>query len=98
MKNKVNSMSIFTLQQDIIDNKPCKNPYEMTDEQLRTTLTEMGRSPNGTREQMISNITKADNSEYANDKIDISWTYCINLTTTNVLTLKIKMDIDGIVS
>ncbi|KAK3102203.1 hypothetical protein FSP39_009587 [Pinctada imbricata] len=45
----------------IIDNKPCFNPNEMTEEQLKTELTERGANSSGTREEMIARITKQDN-------------------------------------
>ncbi|VDH91582.1 Hypothetical predicted protein [Mytilus galloprovincialis] len=47
--------------QAIIDNKPCFNPHELTDEQIKQTLQERGKPINGTREQMIKRIMDQDN-------------------------------------
>ena len=47
--------------QAIIDNKPCFNPYELSDDQLKQTLQERGKPTNGTREQMIKRIVEQDN-------------------------------------
>ncbi|XP_048258717.1 uncharacterized protein LOC124137708 isoform X1 [Haliotis rufescens] len=47
---------------EMIDNKPCFNPYQMTDDQLRTELTERGMRANGTREHMIHYLTTPSNS------------------------------------
>jgi len=47
--------------QAIIDNKPCFNPYELTDDQLKMTLQERGKPINGTRDQMIKRIIEEDN-------------------------------------
>ncbi|ESO82597.1 hypothetical protein LOTGIDRAFT_236952 [Lottia gigantea] len=42
---------------EIIDNKPCFNPYQMTDDQLRTELTERGLSAEGSTKTMIQKLT-----------------------------------------
>ncbi|KAK6174798.1 hypothetical protein SNE40_013376 [Patella caerulea] len=42
---------------EIIDNKPCFNPYQMTDDQLRTELTERGKIAEGSRQTMINTLT-----------------------------------------
>ncbi|XP_048258681.1 uncharacterized protein LOC124137750 [Haliotis rufescens] len=47
---------------EMIDNKPCFNPYQMTDDQLRTELTERGMRAEGTREHMIKSLTTPSNS------------------------------------
>ncbi|CAG2189963.1 unnamed protein product [Mytilus edulis] len=47
--------------QAIIDNKPCFNPHELTDEQIKQTLQERGKPINGTRAQMIKRIMDQDN-------------------------------------
>ncbi|XP_046547048.1 uncharacterized protein LOC124257102 [Haliotis rubra] len=47
---------------EMIDNKPCFNPYQMTDDQLRTELTERGMRAEGTREQMINSLTTPSNT------------------------------------
>ncbi|CAG2196998.1 unnamed protein product [Mytilus edulis] len=46
---------------DLIDNKPCLNPAQTTDEELKQELSDRGHSTTGTREQMISRLTKPDN-------------------------------------
>jgi hypothetical protein len=49
--------------QKLIDNKPCLNPAEATDEQLKQELLERGKLTTGTREQMITRLTTPDNSK-----------------------------------
>ncbi|XP_046562965.1 uncharacterized protein LOC124271856 [Haliotis rubra] len=49
---------------EMISNKPCFNPYQMTDDQLRTELTERGMRAEGTREQMINSLTTPSNSQF----------------------------------
>ncbi|XP_076076028.1 uncharacterized protein LOC143046852 [Mytilus galloprovincialis] len=46
---------------DLIDNKPCLNPAQATDEELKQELSDRGHSTTGTREQLISRLTKPDN-------------------------------------
>ncbi|XP_046574117.1 uncharacterized protein LOC124282192 [Haliotis rubra] len=48
--------------QEMISNKPCFNPYQMTNDQLRTELTEKGMRAEGTREQMINSLTTPSNT------------------------------------
>ncbi|XP_046562951.1 uncharacterized protein LOC124271844 [Haliotis rubra] len=47
---------------EMIDNKPCFNPYQMTDDQLRTEVTERGMRAEGMREQMINSLTTPTNT------------------------------------
>ncbi|XP_052090897.1 uncharacterized protein LOC127727822 [Mytilus californianus] len=44
----------------LIDNKPCLNPAQATDEQLKQELLERGKSSEGSREQMITRLTTPD--------------------------------------
>ncbi|XP_048250793.1 uncharacterized protein LOC124111176 [Haliotis rufescens] len=52
---------VIKLIKEMIDNKPCFNPSQLTDDQLRTELTERGQRADGTREQMITRITTPQN-------------------------------------
>ncbi|VDI81102.1 Hypothetical predicted protein, partial [Mytilus galloprovincialis] len=45
----------------LIDKRPCFHPKQATDEQLRTELTERGKSSAGTREQMITRLLQLEN-------------------------------------
>lgn len=47
--------------QDIIDNTPCRNPYEMTEDQLINELTERGKDTKGSREQLLERLVNLDN-------------------------------------
>ena len=47
--------------QEAISQKPCENPYQMTDEQLETELMNRGKQSQGTREDMIKALTTLDN-------------------------------------
>ena len=53
-------MAGFRLQ-EAISQKPCENPYQMTDEQLETELMNRGKQSQGTREDMIIALTTLDN-------------------------------------
>ncbi|VDI70196.1 Hypothetical predicted protein [Mytilus galloprovincialis] len=44
----------------LIDNKPCLNPAQATDDQLKQELLERGKSSDGSREQMITRLTTPD--------------------------------------
>lgn len=46
--------------QDIIDNTTCRNPYEMTEDQLVNELTERGKDSKGSREQLVERLVKSD--------------------------------------
>lgn len=42
--------------QDIINNKPCLSPNEMTEDQLLMDLVQQGRNTSGSREDMVSRL------------------------------------------
>ncbi|VDI41391.1 Hypothetical predicted protein [Mytilus galloprovincialis] len=45
----------------LIDNRPCLNPAQATEEELKQELFDRGHATTGTREQMITRLTKPDN-------------------------------------
>ncbi|XP_062593831.1 uncharacterized protein LOC134255325, partial [Saccostrea cucullata] len=45
---------------DIIDNTTCRNPYEMTEDQLVNELLERGKDTKGSRAQLIERLVKLD--------------------------------------
>ena len=45
---------------DAIDNKPCRAPSVMSDEELETELLNRGKEVKGTRDQMIETLTALD--------------------------------------
>ncbi|CAC5409209.1 unnamed protein product [Mytilus coruscus] len=45
----------------LIDNRPCLNPAKATEEELKQELFDRGHATTGTREQMISRLTRPDN-------------------------------------
>ncbi|KAL5015120.1 hypothetical protein ScPMuIL_009390 [Solemya velum] len=60
-ESKVKMANVMKTVKKIIDNKPCYNPRQMTDETLRTTLKERGMNASGTTDQMINRLLQADN-------------------------------------
>lgn len=54
--------SVFYFQ-DIIDNTTCRNPYEMTEDQLVNELTERGKDTKGSREQLIDRLVQLDKGD-----------------------------------
>ncbi|XP_041378093.1 uncharacterized protein LOC121390363 [Gigantopelta aegis] len=53
--------NVIKILKEMIDNKPCFNPHQMTDEQLRNELTERGMNPEGSRKAMIARLSKPPN-------------------------------------
>ena len=51
-------------QKKLIDNRPCLNPARATEEELKQELFDKGHATTGTREQMITRLTKPDNSKW----------------------------------
>lgn len=47
---------IVDVLQDIINNKPCLSPNEMTEDQLLMDLVQQGRNTSGSREDMVSRL------------------------------------------
>lgn len=45
---------------EIIDDTKCRNPYEMTEDQLVNELTERGKDTKGSREQLVERLLKTD--------------------------------------
>ncbi|VDI06314.1 Hypothetical predicted protein [Mytilus galloprovincialis] len=62
MTDSMNKMAdVMKTIKKIIDNKPCFNPAQATDDQLVQELMERGKPFTGTRDQMIKRLTQADN-------------------------------------
>ncbi|KAL5014181.1 hypothetical protein ScPMuIL_008451 [Solemya velum] len=60
-ESKVKMTNVMKTVKRIVDNKPCYNPCQMTDETLRTTLKERGKKASGTTDQMINRLFETDN-------------------------------------
>eukprot|EP00105_Crassostrea_gigas_P038494 XP_019922642.1 PREDICTED: uncharacterized protein LOC105327901 [Crassostrea gigas] len=53
---------VFKEIKEIIDDTKCRNPYEMTEDQLVNELTERGKDTKGSREQLVERLLKTDKS------------------------------------
>eukprot|EP00105_Crassostrea_gigas_P020720 XP_011439583.2 PREDICTED: uncharacterized protein LOC105336819 [Crassostrea gigas] len=52
----------ITRNRNIIDNTKCRNPHEMTEDQLVNELTERGKDTLGSREQLVERLVQSDKS------------------------------------
>lgn len=59
----------FVFTQELIENKPCVSPHEMTEDQLMNELIERGKDASGSREDMVAKLLELDQS-----MSDVSWT------------------------
>ena len=51
--------------QELIENKPCVSPHEMTDDQLMNELMERGKDSSGSREDMLKRLLELDQSMFS---------------------------------
>ena len=47
---------------ELIENKPCVSPHEMTEDQLVNELTERGKAATGSREEMLARLLELEQS------------------------------------
>lgn len=57
-------INLITFYQRLVDKKPCFNPKQASDEELRLELLERGKNTAGNRDQMIRRLLQLENRIY----------------------------------
>lgn len=63
--------------QELIENKPCVSPHEMTEDQLINELIERGKDASGSREEMLARLLELEQSMYMDCDLRVLKNYCV---------------------
>jgi hypothetical protein len=66
-ESKIKMVQVIKRIKELIDSKPCFNPNQLTDDQLRTELADRKLQTTGNRKQMVQRIVQADQSKCPHD-------------------------------